>query len=93
MQLIYPAVFHQNNDGSYDGYFPDLDQCVVHGETLDETTDAAIKAALEWVQVELEDDDFQGLPPVSDREDIPLNEGEFIRNIAFTLRLFDGYDE
>jgi predicted RNase H-like HicB family nuclease len=93
MQLIYPAVFHKNSSGTYDGYFPDLDQCTVHGETLDEATNAAIHAALEWVNVELEDEEFSGLPPVSDKEDIELKDGEFIRNIAFTLRLFDGYDE
>ena len=38
------------------------------------------------------EDTFE-LPPVSHPEDIDLKEGEFIRNIAVTIRLFDGWDE
>ncbi len=36
MTITYPAVFRQKEDGSYDGYFPDLTGCRFEGKTLDE---------------------------------------------------------
>ncbi len=92
MQLIYPAVFHKCEDDTYEGYFPDLEGCVARGETIDECTNDAIEAGLTWIQVELEEEGV-GLPPVSDAGDLELKEGEFLRNIAITLRLLDGFDE
>ena len=91
MQFIYPAVFSQNEDGTYKGYFPDLEQCFAKGDKINEVLNSAIEEARTWIQVELEDT-FE-LPPVSHPEDIDLKEGEFIRNIAVTIRLFDGWDE
>lgn len=91
MQFIYPAVFSKREDGGYHGYFPDLDQCFAEGDTLDEALVDAIEAARSWIQVELEDT-FE-LPAVSHPDDIVLAEGDFIRNIAVTIRLFDGWDE
>ena len=91
MQFIYPAVIKQNEDGTYRGYFPDLDQCYASGDTLDEVLNSAIEEARAWIQVELEDT-FE-LPAVTHPKDLVLQEGEFIRNIAVTIRLFDGWDE
>ena len=91
MQFIYPAVFCQKEDGTYRGYFPDLEQCYAYGDTLDEVLNSAIEEARAWIQVELEDT-FE-LPAVTHPEDLVLKEGEFIRNIAVTIRLTDGWDE
>ena len=91
MQFIYPAVFCQKEDGTYHGYFPDLEQCFARGDTLDEVLNNAIEEARTWIQVELEDT-FE-LPGVTPLEDLILKEGEFIRNIAVTIRLTDGWDE
>ena len=88
MQFIYPAVFSQNEDGTYKGYFPDLEQCFAKGDTINEVLNSAIEEARTWIQVELEDT-FE--LPVS-YQDITSG-GEFIRNIAVTIRLFDGWDE
>ena len=35
MKFIYPAVFHEEKDGKYKGYFPDLECCYGEGETID----------------------------------------------------------
>ena len=91
MQFIYPAVFRKTEENTYEGYFPDLDQCFAKGDTLDEVLNSAIEEARTWITVELEDS-FE-LPGVSSPEDIVLKEGEFIRNIAVTIRLTDGWDE
>lgn len=55
MQFIYPAVFSQNEDGTYKGYFPDLEQCFAKGDTINEVLNSAIEEARTWIQVELED--------------------------------------
>ena len=91
MQFIYPAVFSKREDGGYRGYFPDLEQCYAEGDTLDEALNSAIEEARTWIQVELEDT-FE-LPPVSHPDFLDLQEGEFVRNIAVTIRLTDGWDE
>lgn len=91
MQFIYPAVFSQNEDGTYKGYFPDLEQCFAKGDTINEVLNSAIEEARTWIQVELEDT-FE-LPPVSHPDSLDLQEGEFVRNIAVTIRLTDGWDE
>ncbi len=42
MTITYPAVFRQKEDGSYDGYFPDLTGCRFEGKTLDDARNDAI---------------------------------------------------
>lgn len=92
MKLIYPAVVRKNPDGSYAAYFPDLEGCCAAGASLDDCLDEANAAALAWIDTEL--NEFEGeLPPVSDPEDIPLKEGEFVRTMSLTYRLTDGWDE
>ena len=49
MTITYPAVFRQKEDGSYDGYFPDLTGCRFEGKTLDDARNDAIEAH-EFVQ-------------------------------------------
>ena len=92
MKFIYPAVFSRTDEGTYTGRFPDLAGAVVFAETLEEAVDEANQAASDWITAELmEDDAF--LPPVTDAEDIPIRDGEIIRNICVTIRFYEGWDE
>lgn len=91
MMFTYPAVFRKLENGSYEGYFPDLDGCVFGGADLDEAINSAIEEERAWITVELEEE--QVLPFISDREDIVLAENEHLRNIAVIVRLMDGFDE
>lgn len=90
MRFIYPAVFRKTENG-YMGFFPDLESCAVTGDTLEEAVDNANEAAANWITVELEEECV--LPPISDAEDMLLEEGDIVRNIAVTLRFTDGWDE
>ncbi|HIX58894.1 MAG TPA: type II toxin-antitoxin system HicB family antitoxin [Candidatus Blautia gallistercoris] len=92
MKFIYPAVFRQTTDGTYEGFFPDLECCYARGESLEDAIEDANAAACSWIEVELEDENGQ-LPPVSDWNDIPLQEGDILRNISVTIRFTDGWDE
>lgn len=92
MKFIYPAVFRKTSEGTYTGFFPDLDSCQVTGDTLDEAMDHANEAASNWISVELEEDDCE-LPPVSDASDLKLEEGDIVRNILVNIRFMEGWDE
>lgn len=92
MHFTYPAIVRRKDNLTYEGRFPDLEGAVFEGETLDDALEEARHVMHTWIDVELEEEDGE-LPPVSDAHDLPLREGEFVRNVALNYRLFDGYDE
>ena len=85
MKFIYPAVFRKTDRGTYKGFFPDLAECYGEGETLDE-------AIYNWISLELDEDDCL-LPPVSDEDDLELEDGDIVRNISVNIRFYEGWDE
>ena len=91
MRFIYPAVFRKTEEGTYKGYFPDLECCYGEGETLDDAIDSANAAAYDWICLEIEDGG--DLPFVSEPEDIELQEGDILRNISVNIRFNIGWDE
>ena len=92
MKFIYPAIFRKTDEGSYQGFFPDLGCRYAKGDTLEEAVDDANEAARCWLTSELEEEEWM-LPPVSDLKDLELNEGDVVRNIAVTIRFYEGWDE
>ena len=52
MKFTYPAVFHKTEQGTYEGYFPDLACCYAKGDTLDEALEDAIHSAYDWISLE-----------------------------------------
>ena len=61
-------------------------------ETLDEAIEEANEAAYNWISLELDEDDCQ-LPPVSDEDDLELEDGDIVRNISVNIRFYEGWDE
>ena len=51
MKFMYPAVFRKNEDGTYNGYFPDLECCTSTGDTLDEAIENANEIASEHLEI------------------------------------------
>lgn len=92
MKFIYPAVFRKTESGTFESYFPDLECCHAKGDTLDECIEKANEAAFDWISLELSEENVM-LPPISDASDIPLQEGEVVRNISVNIRFMDGWDE
>ena len=68
------------------------DRCYGEGETLDEAIEEANEAAYNWISLELDEDDCQ-LPPVSDEDDLELEDGDIVRNISVNIRFYEGWDE
>lgn len=91
MKFIYPAVFRKAEDGTYTGFFPDLECCYAKGDTLDDAIDNANEAAYNWISLELEEDGE--LPSISDESDMELEEGDIVRNISVNIRFYEGWDE
>ena len=93
MIFTYPAVMRLQEDGRYTGYFPDLEQCTFEGGSIDEAIDAAIAAEKDWIEVQMdtEEDEEAEMPFVSDHADIPLKDGEFIRDIAAIMHFEVGF--
>ena len=92
MKFIYPAVFKKTKDGRYKGIFPDLEDCFGEGDTLDEAIENANAAAFDWISVELSEEAPE-LPPITDPDDMELEDGDVVRNIQVNIRLYDGWDE
>ena len=92
MKFTYPAVFHKTEQGTYEGYFPDLACCYAKGDTLDEALEDAIHSAYDWISLELteEEPDF---PPVWDVADLGKREGEIGRNIGGKMGRGEGRGE
>lgn len=92
MKFIYPAVFHKTEEGNYTAYFPDLECCYAKGDTLEDAVDAANEAATDWISLELSEIDGH-LPPVSDPDDLILEDKDIVRNISVNIRFYEGWDE
>ena len=92
MKIIYTAVFRKTDKGTYRGFLPDLEDCYGEGDTLDEAIEEAHAAAYNWITLELDEDDCQ-LPPVSDEDDLELQDGDIVRNISVNIRFYEGWDE
>ena len=91
MKFVYPAVFHKTEDGTYEGYFPDLACCYAHGDTLDDAIEHANEAAYDWISLELEEGGM--LPGITEQSDIVRKEGDIVRNISVNIRFYEGWDE
>ena len=48
MKFIYPAVFRKTENGTYHGFFPDLECCVADGPDLEDAVENAREAARDW---------------------------------------------
>lgn len=92
MKFIYPAVFKKTEDGRYKGTFPDLEGCFGEGDTLDEAIESANAVAFDWISVELSEE-VPELPPITDPDDMELEDEDVVRNIQVNIRLYDGWDE
>ena len=93
MTFIYPAVVRKKDDGSFEGYFPDLMMCDFKGRDLDCALDDARESMYEWIRVELQEEEEPDLLAVSADSDIKLMEGEEIYHISIHYRFHEGWDE
>jgi len=92
LTFTYPAVVRKKEDGSFEGYFPDLLMCDFKGEDLNSSLDDARDSMYEWIRVELQEEE-PDLPAASEESEILLKEGESIHHISIHYRFHEGWDE
>ena len=72
-KIIYPAIFHKEENNGYWVEFPDLQGCVTSGETLEEALSMAGDALYVWTE------SFKGnLPNASDVASMKVSKGDFV---------------
>lgn len=84
MEYIYPAIFEQNNDGSYTIIYPDLPGCISEGKSLGNAMDMAQRALSQWIEYLL--DENATLPNPSDIKAIKPLENQFVNLIRAEIR-------
>lgn len=84
MEYVYPAIFEQNDDGSYTITFPDLPGCISEGKSLSNAIDMAQKALTQWIEYLLDEDEV--IPNPSDLRAINLLENQFINLVKANIR-------
>ena len=92
MKFIYPAIIRKEENGTFKATFPDLACCEASGESLDDVIEKANEAAVGWLELELSED-MPMLPPVTDKDDLVLQEGELVRDICANVKFYDGWEE
>lgn len=80
-KLIYPAVFHPEEDGGYSVDFPDLLGCVTEGDTLSEAVDMA-EDALGIYLYSLKEDK-EPYPEPSNPADIKVEGRDFVSLVEY----------
>ncbi len=88
MKLVYPAIFEEDDDGSFSVMFPDLPGCFTCGDNIAEAIYMAVDAASGWILGEIEEG--HNIPKASNRNDIKCEAGCFINMIALDM---DSYIE
>jgi predicted RNase H-like HicB family nuclease len=79
MEYVYPAIFHQNDDGSYTIVYPDLPGCISEGKNLGNALYMAQSALAQWIRYLA--DKQQEIPSSSSAHDIKTSTGDFVNLI------------
>lgn len=92
MTFIYPAVLTKHEDGTVDGFFPDLEMCEFSGDSMHDALEEARLAEYNWISLELQGDDAL-MPMVSDIDEIRVSENQEVRNVMVHFRYTEGWEE
>jgi predicted RNase H-like HicB family nuclease len=84
MEYVYPAIFHENEDGSFTITYPDLPGCVSEGKSLGNALYMAQSALIQWI--EYLSDKKQEIPKATLVADMKISHGEFINLIRAEIR-------
>lgn len=83
-EYVYPAVFHENSDGSYTITYPDLPGCISEGKSLENALYMAQSALTQWMEYLIERK--ESAPKASRSQEIPLEDGEFVNLVRADIK-------
>jgi predicted RNase H-like HicB family nuclease len=84
MEYVYPAIFHENKDGSFTITFPDLPGCISEGKSLGNAMYMAQSALAQWIEY-LADKKLK-IPGASSIHDIDREDDEFVNFIRAEVK-------
>jgi predicted RNase H-like HicB family nuclease len=84
MEYVYPAVFHENGDGSFTVLYPDLPGCVSEGKDLLNAMYMAEAALKQWIGYLL--DKNEPAPVASSFKEVKAGAGEFVNFVRVQVR-------
>lgn len=84
MKLIYPTIFHEDNDGIW-VEFPDLEGCYSSGDTIEEALDGAKESLEGYCMAVLETE--HSLPKPSNIKEIKPKENAFVSLVEVDLTI------
>ena len=84
MEYVYPALFQQNEDGSYTITYPDLPGCISEGKSLGNAMMMAQSALTQWI--EYLTDKKQPIPPASEMDGIEHEKNVFVNFIRAEVK-------
>ena len=87
MEFVYPAIFYENNDGSYTITYPDLPGCISEGKSLENAIFMAQSALTQWI--EYLSDKKVDIPRPSSIQKISVEDGGFVNLIRVEIK--DGH--
>lgn len=83
-EYIYPAVFHDNQDGTFTITYPDLPGCISEGKSLGNAMTMAQKALTQWLTYLI--DKKEHIPLASNQQSILTNQFEFVNLIQADIK-------
>ena len=84
MEYVYPAVFHENEDGSFTITYPDFPGCISEGKSLGNALYMAQSALTQWI--EYLSDKKQEMPKATMDVNIDISDGEFINLVRAAVK-------
>lgn len=84
MEYVFPAIFEQNNDGSYTITFPDLPGCISEGKSLGNALFMAQNALTQWIEYLLEKK--ENIPNPSNIKDVKPTSNQFVNLVRAEVR-------
>jgi predicted RNase H-like HicB family nuclease len=84
MEYVFPALFHENQNGSYTITYPDLPGCISEGKNLGNAVYMAESGLKQWLGYLSERK--QEIPASSRMESIKTDQGEFVNLIRAELK-------
>ena len=84
MEYVYPAIFHDNGDGSYTVFFSDLPGCMTQGNSLSQAIYMAERALAQWIEYLF--DKKLDIPKASDIKNVIAEPSEFVNLMRVDVR-------
>lgn len=82
-KLFYPAIFHIAEEGGFWVTFPDLPECMTHGDNMQEAYEMAVDAL--GLALTSREQEKQEIPAASELNNLSVNKDEYCVIVEFDM--------